>query len=192
MIGPVMAEGADWQSADLDTMLATALAGRSNRKLAKEIGVGEASIRRWRSGGTRPKAASRAKLEREYARVRLTQAQEAAARIVQGATLQVEMRAPRHEDNGRIRYLDQGNLRLDPRAGELVAAAYGKGGAEAAAAAYVKAVKEEAFYRPWLAAGLVTDWDRGGDQPDDDDYDWLYDYADEYFADDDGYGFGVS
>lgn len=168
----------------------------SGRAAARAVGVGDGTWRRWwaaaglgggGAGGkpAKPSAANAAKLAAAVVDGRV---REAAARV-EGMTMQAVMRTRSHQDNGRVRNLNASNLRLAPGAGERVAKAYYSGGAEAAAVAYVQNVTETAFYRPWLAAGLLNDWNRDGYDPEFDWYDWLYDAAD--MDDSESYGLAV-
>ncbi len=203
LIGPTIAEGSDWHDVDREEQLRAVLASGSNRALARATGLGKDTFRRLRGGlhAKAPTARVLGIVERQYGRIVAASAIEAAGRIVQGATLHVRQRARGAAENNRPRTLDQTNLRFAADAGQKVAEAYAKGGAERAAAAYVAQVRETDFYKPWLAAGLASDWDHssgpptGDDDSDDDsddDYDWVYDLAEELFDDEaDAYGFGV-
>lgn len=161
----------------------------SGRAAARALGLGsEATWRRWRAGQTSPNAANLAKLESVALDVRA----ERRGHRIDSMTIKATQKAKDPKESGRQRTLDRTNLRLAPGAGERVARQYYRNGAEAAAVQYVKEVGERTFYAPMLALGIMGDWANGdGDADDMDDYEYLYDTAEEFADGDTGYGLVV-
>lgn len=103
----------------------------SGRKAAKLVGVGEATWRRWRSGGTQPKPENLAKVGSAVRAVR------ADAKPFNPAAFRIETRSKDQRD----RKLTGPQLRLDATDARRIDRAYVAGGGEAAAAAFVAAVR---------------------------------------------------
>lgn len=169
----------------------------SGRAAARMVGVGDGTWRRWRAaaglpgGGAggkpaRPSAAGAAKLAAAVISGRVAER----APRVEAMVIRATQRTRSGREDGRQRTMDARSLQLAPGTGEKVAKAYITGGAEAAAVAYLGGVRETSFYRPWLAASVVKDWEDSGYDPEADWWEDVYDYAD--MDDEDGYGLDVS
>ena len=116
----------------------------SGRRAARQLGVAESTLRRWRDGAA-PRPAMRDRFEQ-------------AARSMYARDLkagQVKIRSEERGDRGRRREreITGKNLRLDDAAAGRVRDAYVTGGREAAAKQLVKETPVS-FYKTYLAAGL--------------------------------------
>lgn len=137
----------------LDVLMAEiqAQAG-SGRKAAALVGVGETTWRRWRSGGTTPKVENLAKVGSAVRQVRA----DTKPFNPGGFTIKTKGR------DDRQRTITGGQLKLDAVDGRRIDRAYAAGGGDAAAVAFIAAVKgHDDWYGDYLDDLLYEDADYG-------------------------------
>jgi DNA-binding transcriptional regulator YdaS (Cro superfamily) len=119
----------------------------SGRAAARQLGVAESTVRRWRHGGM-PRPAARAAFVQAYRRL--------AARNITPADIRIRTSERASKGGRREREITGRQLRLDDAAAGRVRDAYVAGGREAAAKQLVKETPVS-FYKTYLGAALGGD-----------------------------------
>lgn len=146
-VAAILTGGQAPPAAFADQLDAVVRAAGSNRAAARLMGVGEASIRRWRAGQASPTPASRAVVQRGAQVVHAPRQDQFALKVTD---------KPSGGSRGRVRTLKASNLKLAPGTVEKAGKVYARTGDGDAAAAVVMDGIRDGFYRRWLA-GIAPD-----------------------------------
>lgn len=159
MIGNALTGGRGTQAVPFVDQLRAAVKGAgSNRALARQIGVGEASIRRWLTGSTRPKAGNMGKVTGAFTALpekirRRALLDSAAANRWRANGMVIET-----ADGRNTRRLDARRLRLHPDTGKRVVDAW-LAGDDAEASRRFRAGIGDDWYREEYFGQWATDDD---------------------------------